>query len=351
MASPALVDFEALVAPVPGDLPGGSPRVFMQIRAGLEELRREERPEDYGENDPRRPAVLKRADWSGIMELARQTLQETSKDIRLAGYFAEALVREHGFAGLRDGVRLLRELVDRCWDFLNPPPDEDGDQSGRYEPLTSMLDEPVGGLRLPTTIRQIPLLSSSEGKFGYLQWKDAQEGDAALKEAVDKALQTTPPEESDQRMADIQEAQEELGKLVEALENRVGSSAPRLLQIREAVSDCTGLVRLVLEKTQSLRPASTSEADTTVDTTTGQMRQAGESSSVVTRADVLRRLREAADVLQRLEPHSPIPYLVRRAVELGELSFPQLIRALIRDPNVLGELSRELGIKESDNGT
>jgi type VI secretion system protein ImpA len=61
---------------------------------------------------------------------------------------------------------------------------------------------------------------------------------------------------------------------------------------------------------------------------------------------VYQQLAEAAARLQQLEPHSPIPYLVQRAVELGALPFPELIRALIREPNVLSELNRELGIQE-----
>jgi hypothetical protein len=51
-------------------------------------------------------------------------------------------------------------------------------------------------------------------------------------------------------------------------------------------------------------------------------------------------------MLQQIEPHSPIPYLVKRAVELGALPFPRLIQQLIRDGNVLTELKREMGIKD-----
>jgi hypothetical protein len=49
-------------------------------------------------------------------------------------------------------------------------------------------------------------------------------------------------------------------------------------------------------------------------------------------------------VLEELEPHSPIPYLVRRAVELGEMRFPDLAKQLIRSPDLLTELYREFGI-------
>jgi len=55
---------------------------------------------------------------------------------------------------------------------------------------------------------------------------------------------------------------------------------------------------------------------------------------------------EAADLLEQLEPHSPVPFLIRKAVEFGSLPFPQLMRALIRDDKIIGEMNRELGIKE-----
>ena len=47
---------------------------------------------------------------------------------------------------------------------------------------------------------------------------------------------------------------------------------------------------------------------------------------------------------QTAEPHSPIPSHIQRACELGSLPFPQLMRALIRDQNIITEMNRELGI-------
>jgi type VI secretion system protein ImpA len=65
----------------------------------------------------------------------------------------------------------------------------------------------------------------------------------------------------------------------------------------------------------------------------------------VTRADIYDRLSDAAARLQKIEPHSPIPYLIQRAVELGQMPFPLLMKALISDAKVLDELNRGLGIK------
>ena len=52
-------------------------------------------------------------------------------------------------------------------------------------------------------------------------------------------------------------------------------------------------------------------------------------------------------VLQQLEPHSPIPYLLNRAVELGTFPFPELMKNLILNADVLKLMNRELGIKDT----
>ena len=68
--------------------------------------------------------------------------------------------------------------------------------------------------------------------------------------------------------------------------------------------------------------------------------------TTLTRADVYQRLAESADLLEKMEPHSPIPYLIKRAVDLGSLPFPQLMRALISDAKAIEELNKGLGIKD-----
>ena len=65
-----------------------------------------------------------------------------------------------------------------------------------------------------------------------------------------------------------------------------------------------------------------------------------------TRAEIYARVAEAAAKLQQIEPHSPIPYLLNRAVELGSLPFPDLMKSLILNADVLKLMNRELGIKD-----
>ena len=76
------------------------------------------------------------------------------------------------------------------------------------------------------------------------------------------------------------------------------------------------------------------------------------AKAAVTREDIYRRLGELADQLERMEPHSPVPYLIRRAVEWGMLPFPLLMKELIREDyaQAILEMNRELGIKPPPEG-
>ena len=68
---------------------------------------------------------------------------------------------------------------------------------------------------------------------------------------------------------------------------------------------------------------------------TGGRRTSRRRPRLETRAEIYARVSEAAAKLQQLEPHSPIPYLLNRAVELGSLPFPELMKSLILNADVL----------------
>ncbi len=83
--------------------------------------------------------------WCGWPE---ETLTETSKDLLVAARLTEGLTKEHGFGGLRDGLRLMRRLVTECWDRLNPAIESEDDLEVRAAPFY-WLDEADRGARFP----------------------------------------------------------------------------------------------------------------------------------------------------------------------------------------------------------
>src|SRR5437763_1305792 len=146
MASPPILDFETLLAPIPGANPTGEPLPF-GVRKKLDDARKEIDPNQFAPNDPRRPQSPQPADWPGIEQLAKDTLEQTSKDLLVAARLTEALVKQHGFGGLRDGLRLLRRLAQDCWDRIHPVI-QDGDVDARSGPF-EWLDDDLQGARVP----------------------------------------------------------------------------------------------------------------------------------------------------------------------------------------------------------
>src|SRR4051812_19316301 len=119
MAAAAVLEFDPLLAPIPGDNPAGT-RAPFALWNTLEAARKEFQPDP---EDPSAPPIPKTADWNGIVKLIRETLAGTSKDLGLGIRLCEALLKLHGFAGLRDGFRLLHRMVTECWDRVLPAPD------------------------------------------------------------------------------------------------------------------------------------------------------------------------------------------------------------------------------------
>src|SRR5262245_36345648 len=125
MSSGPQIEIDSLLEPIPGDEAAGNAVPF-NVRRQLDECRKELLPEAFSADDPMRPEQPKLADWPAIVDLAQKTLKDDSKDMLVAARLTEALAKEHGFGGLRDGLALMRRLIEECWDRVHPSI-EDGD--------------------------------------------------------------------------------------------------------------------------------------------------------------------------------------------------------------------------------
>jgi type VI secretion system protein ImpA len=352
MPSPSVLDLDELIAPIPGDSPAGGSVPFA-VREKLEEYRKEVDPNDFDANDPMRPESAQKADWAAVVRLTRETLTETSKDLLVAARLTEGLTKAHGFGGLRDGLRLMRRLVSECWDRLNPAIESEDDLEVRAAPFY-WIDEADRGARFPNTLRQVPMVWGEGGRFGWLQWKQSQGGKDGISPAdIEKAIEATPRELCQATVEDLTESWQELDTLAKELNGKMGQYAPAFTGLRQAVGECRALAQQILQRkgpdlSQPEEQAGGGEAGDGGAVGAGPADRGGSflGKQVNSRAQVYQQLAQTAALLQRLEPHSPIPYLINRAVELGALSFPELMKQLIRDSDVLTSMNRELGIKE-----
>lgn len=348
MPSQPNLEFDALLAPIPGDDPAGGPVPF-SINQQLEEMRKEIDLESFSDDDPTRPDAAKKADWLGTIKVAQATLRDSSKDLLIAARLTEALVKVHGFPGLRDGLRLLRLLVEQCWERLLPAIEAEDDLEIRAARF-NWLDDEDRGARFPGTLRLVPMMGSDREGYGWQHWKDSQGGKSDITAAdIERAMQVTSPKQIEETVEALEESWQEYerltGVLAEKMKTETSNYAPGLGSVRAALDDCRTLARQILQKkggtTPSLEPTESPPGPEL-----GPRSSQPTSTRMETRAEIYARISEAAAKLRQVEPHSPIPYLLNRAVELGSLPFPDLMKELILNTDVLRMMNRELGIKD-----
>ncbi len=365
MASPETLDFEQLLAPISEENPAGEnlredpafDSIYNRITTARDdaslvdrEALRDGALRDGADTDLLLNDLHKK--WEEVLELAPEAISQGSKDLKVTAFLLETLVRDHGFAGLRDGFRLVRRLVEDFWDDLYPQPDEDGVIT-RVAPLTALNGEDEPGT-LIRPIAKVPITQGrSHGPFSLLHYKTASllaqgkgpsgQDDVVTREMFDVAVRETPPEWFINLLDDLTQCLKEFKDLCKVLKEKCGeeegfSLAPPSSNIRNALQECLDAVR---EIAQAVLPT---EEDP--DSELSGLGAPGEvSGNIQTRQEAFRMLRRTADFFRRTEPHSPVSYALEKAVRWGEMPLPELLTELIDEGNSLKQVFKLVGIE------
>jgi type VI secretion system protein ImpA len=121
-----------------------------------------------------------------------------------------------------------------------------------------------------------------------------------------------------------------LGQLSATLGERMGRDAPALGGLASALEQARALLDAELYRRGARRAGATAAPPP------GRLDTASEPAHppqlaegpIRDRADAYARLDEVATYLQYLEPHSPVPYLIRRAAEWGQHNAVELYQEL-----------------------
>lgn len=363
MTSTRVVDIESLLQPIREDAPAGtdlredrSPTSpYYQIKDARNGARAAERSA-LRSDDPHSAPV---PDWSPVLELAPQLLREVSKDLEIAAWYIEALVRTEGFPGMRDGLELVRELFTRFSDGLYPMPDEDGIET-RVAPLTGLNGEDAEGTLLAPII-MVPLLEDDEGSLSAWQYRSARElaavSDPEAKQAridagaitLDRfhaAVQSSDPVELVGVRQSVEECLAEFDALSQVMTEKCGNDAPPTSNIRNAlqdVLDCmTYLTKDLVVPTEE-EPAAEAAAEGSGGGGAAAA-PAAPPGTISTRADALEVLAKVAEFFRKTEPHSPVSYSVDQSLRWARMPLHQLVSELIPDQNALAEFKLRTGM-------
>ncbi len=351
-------DLATLLAPVAPERPAGESLRYEGTHDRIRDARRED--------DPRLSqgiyqAEPKRADWAEVESLCLAALAR-SKDLQIAAWLLEAWLHRYGFAGAREGLRLLCELCENFWDDLHPALEPGGDAGARVAPV-EWVNEKLGLKlkRLPLTAPQ----SSDVPAYSYADWESACEHDqmatrdpkaAQAAEARGRvtlskfstSVMLTAPRRFAELYEETSDAADEAGRLERLLDERCGRQAPSLHGFREALFAVRQTAADVLQQRPDAAAfiADPGEGDEMSYVAEEEDSDEGgrlwSSAPIRSRAEAYRRLSEAADYLLRTEPHSPTPYLVRRAVEWGGMSLQEVLQQIVRNDGEMQEIERLL---------
>ena len=119
-----------LLDPISAGKPSGESLRYAPLYDKIKEARREDDDAPQGDWKWER----KVADWPLTIKLIGDALATQSKDVQLAAWLAEAMLRREGVAGLREVLDLIRGYLENFWDTLYPELD-DGDAEFRAAPL------------------------------------------------------------------------------------------------------------------------------------------------------------------------------------------------------------------------
>ena len=362
MPTPDTIKFEALLAPIPGDKPtGADQRVdinpqsnYFKVKDARFAARAKERDIDAGAEAGELP------EWRTILDVAPKVLTEQAKDLEIAAWFVEAMLRRHGFAGLRDGFRLLRELIEKYWDGLYPLPDEDG-VATKVAPLTALNGEGGDGT-LIQPIRKVSLTDGKDpGPFAAWHYEQAQrlaqvtddkarawheKAGTVKMDDIESSRRATKPSFFVNLVDDLRLCQGEFAALSATLDKVCGQDSPPTSNIRNtleaAMTVATTLGREALAAAQAAAAAAAATAGDGAAAEGGDAAAAAPGKAAAAppglmlgpirnREDAFAALLAVGDFFRKGEPHSLVPYVIDELVRRGRMALPELLGELIKD--------------------
>lgn len=339
-----------LLNPIPGKLPCGKYLRYTEIYDHIREARREE-----DDNLPQGVwrIEVKKADWEKVSQLCQATLIHQTKDLQIAAWLAEAWLHLEGLPGLVKGLKLITQLTQKFWKNIHPQLSQENPELriNPYEWMNSKLSKSI----------QTIMISMPNDKSGhayrFLDYTDANRPRAGKNAsssepdfkpssaAISLSIKETPSSfyhNLDESCILTLKITQQLEKV---LTSHFSSEAPTFFRIREQIE---ALQRLANHTLKDRGEKKMKKKDKALEP---QKKQASSGSSsgplsIKSRAQAYTILAEVAAYLERVEPHSPTPYLIHRAIAWGGMSLAEVVSDTLNNGQDMSLLLDLLNVKK-----
>jgi type VI secretion system protein ImpA len=378
-----LSSFEPLLAPISPARPTGESLRYDPL---YDQIQMARRTEDDALPQGVWQRATQQADWNLVEQLTTEAIAYRSKDLQLAIWRTEALLHLHGLPGFVAGCQLIfgmhvsfpstmhpttetSEGAGTLKDVELPLPEDDSALEHRINLIQWMNEKLAVQLKLlpitsPRAITDAAAYSLADLESARLLEQSDQRKGGSVKEQRIKLFETslvmTPIEWLVERWSELQNAAAITGRLDELLDCIYGEANSGLLQIKHVLDGMATAIASVLPR-EELSPAvheglADGEAAAQDNPSPVRKEQAANREhdfksfspsaastqpirfQVRTREEAYLQLSEIAALLAELEPHSPVPYLLRRAIVWGGMSLEELLPELLADGTVLRDV-------------
>lgn len=386
MSTEATLDFDSLLAPIADDAPSGpSLREHPELSRAFYAVREARNMAMEAERALARLALLQSSDfdkqpggqeeprpvpnWGKVFDMAADLLCHHSKDLWAVSWLIEANIRLSGLAGLRDGLKLCRLMSEQFWETIHPRPDED-EGTGHSVAQLAGLDNTLG-----IVLESTPILPTDDlitwssyqqaidlDKLDPEQREERIQAGAVTTQAFEKAIRDAGRQTLLEVQADLAETMSELKLFAETMHRLCGKD-PSGIPLGPPTSK---LERTLDRLTQTFNTFTRGllvddvEGESAEGAITGELTESSSHLSasgnlmqrpVASRDEALQHLLRVADYFRKAEPHSPVSYALEQAVRWGRMPLPDLLKDLVSDQTVLGEVFKRMGITQPEESS
>ena len=354
-----------LLTPFSGKDPAGESLRYTDVYDKIREARREDDsslPQGVWQKD------IKKADWDLVIQLSYDALLRRSKDLQVAVWLTEGWLHLDGVVGLSRGLELIYGLSKSFWDCAYPKLDENGfdHRIVPYDWINDRLSDEVMCvlITMPADPGILP--------YRFLDWSEAnrieiqQRANPRRGSAPTNQALNTPPLNKIKANVDktsalfyshiLEECDRSLkllGLLDTELQLHLDGESPSFYKLREKIENLQRFARGILTEKGTAKVASTKSSTSVAPTveamTNAVIKKPMDSGPIQSREQAYSKLKEIADYLAKIEPHSPTPYLIRKAVTWANKPLGDIFKEVVETQNDVNSFIKLISNGENKN--
>lgn len=292
---------------------------------------------------------LKHADWQEVENLTVEILEKKSKDLQLLAWLIEARLHVYGLNVFSEDTAFLLEFIKSFWDSCFPQKIEDPNQEFRTHILEAFIRSASEAIILEPFVELSPILNQSLNLAKCYESdsleKMSKKGGAASDfyqkslanglvtiSRIRNAFSEVSKEKGIVKTTLLEACIKNLKDIDNFLNKEIGNDSPRFNELMNHLQELKNLYSLcqkvVDEKTINQKPSSTKI--TPPDENPPELSEKNDSNKKVIndRAEVYQAIRQLAEFLLTIEPHSPSPALLRLIGEWENKTLTQILAEL-----------------------